>query len=422
LRTPPALRVAVLRAGAWALVAGLVLSGCSFGGGRGQKYHAVFSRTVQLFPDGKVRVLGVDVGHIDAIQNTKDGVDVTFEIDRADVKLPKDVEAAVVPASLLGERYVQLFPAYSSGPSLDPGSTIPMSRTGVPAEPDELLRSLQDYLGAIDPNTVTRFVENAATVLKGNGDNLNTLIENGARVMETLSSKGDDLAGLITQLDILTKALSTRQQAIGDLIRTYGTVAHTLNDNRSALEGTISGLNDASVQLASLLLAHKTTLNADIDSLTRTSRTLEKNVGHLANTGGYATLLFQAASRAVDYNHNWLRLGNQGQEIGALILLRLEERLQLLCLSQGDPKCVSSNFWATKVPQLFCFKVKCPTANSSAVSALAKALAGLPNMNAAIAGGLGAPSSNGGNQGMEAMVKALLDQTVGNTGLAGGGA
>src|SRR5439155_11536351 len=258
--------------------------------------------------------------------------------------------------------------------ALPNGATIPENRTAVPVEPDEVLRSLQDYLGALDPNTVTKFVENAATILNGNGDELNSLIAHGADVMATLSAKREDLASLITELNDLTQTLATRQRSIGQLIQTYDTVASTLNDNRSTLEGTITGLNEAAAQLAGLLTDHQATLVKDIQSLTRTGRTLDKNIGQLTGTGHYATLLFSAATRAVDYNHGWLRLGNQGQELGALILLRLEERLQDLCLEFGDLKCTTQQYWSQHVPQLFCFSQTCPKAHGNAGQSLAQAL------------------------------------------------
>src|SRR5205807_8978644 len=102
-------------------------------------------------------------------RNVSNGVQVSFRIDDSSIKLPSDVKAAVVPVSLLGERYIQLFPAYDGGPVLQPGAEIPLSRTAVPAEPDELLRSLQNYLGGLNPEVVTRFVENGANLLQGNG-------------------------------------------------------------------------------------------------------------------------------------------------------------------------------------------------------------------------------------------------------------
>jgi phospholipid/cholesterol/gamma-HCH transport system substrate-binding protein len=158
-----------------ALVVGVVVFLRSDGESR--TYKASFSRAVQLFPGSKVRVLGVDVGEIIDVRNVLDGVDVTFSVDDPDVLLPEEVEAAIVPMSLLGERYIQLFPSYGGGDSLPEGATIPIERTAVPSEPDELLRSLQDYLGALDPATVSAFVDNAATVLEGNGQQLNELID-----------------------------------------------------------------------------------------------------------------------------------------------------------------------------------------------------------------------------------------------------
>ncbi|MGH2555208.1 MAG: MCE family protein [Actinomycetota bacterium] len=348
------------------LVAGLiVLSGCSFGSSGPRTHTAEFSRAVQVFPAVKVRVLGVDVGVVTDVRNTRGGVEVTFRIDDPDVKLAADVGAAIVPMSLLGERYIQLVPAYSGGPTLPDGATIPAARTAVPSEPDELLRSLQDYLGGIDPKNVTSLVENAAEVVEGKGQDLNRLIEHGAGVISGLSEKRDDLAQLIVELDKLTVALSTRQEAIGRLIRNYGEVTGTLVDNRTALEGTITGLSEAANELASLLVAHQDPLRDDIETLTRAGRTLDRNVDSLALTAKWATRLFQAASRAVDYDRDWLRLSNQGFPLEELILARLMERLQDLCKDAGAPACQSPAYWAQRVPSLFCFQEVCPKPENS---------------------------------------------------------
>jgi phospholipid/cholesterol/gamma-HCH transport system substrate-binding protein len=325
-------------------------------------YRAEFSRAVQVFPGGKVRVLGVDVGEITDVRVMEGGVEVAFAVDEEDVQLPEEVQAAIVPMSLLGERYVQLFPAYTGGPALEEGATIPMERTAVPSEPDELLRSLQDYLGALDPATVSEFVQNAARILEGNGQQLNSLILHAAGVMETLSAKRDDLAQIVVEFDRLSRALATRKEGLGQLINNYNTVARTLTGNRVALEGTITGLNDAASQLASLLVEHRKPLHRDIRVLTRTGRTIGRNVEALAETGYWAQRLFRAASNAVDFNRDWLRLNNQGQELAGLIVLRLEERLVELCQDLGLPQCSTPRYWAREVPGLFCFAERCPPA------------------------------------------------------------
>ncbi|HEX9823147.1 MAG TPA: MlaD family protein [Actinomycetota bacterium] len=374
-------RRAVTRLVALVALAGLVLTSCGlFGGGDTRTYHAMFDRAVQLFPGGAVRVMGVDIGIISDVQNVADGVRVTFLVDDPELRLPAEVEAALVPISLLGERYVQLFPAYEGGPELEDGATIPASRTAVPSEPDELLRSLQDYLGALDPAAVEEFVTNAATALRGYGDELNGLIGNATGVMSTLAKKRDDLATIIVEFDKLTRALSTRKEGLARLINSYNDVAHILTDNRESLEGTIDGLTQMSTELASLLIAHRDPLHRDIESFTRTGRTLRKNIESLARTGHWAKRLFDGASRGIDFGADWLRLNNQGAELEALILARLEARLIELCTDLGIPDCGSARYWEERVPSMFCFEAACRQEAAAPEEQLSDAIAGVPEL------------------------------------------
>jgi phospholipid/cholesterol/gamma-HCH transport system substrate-binding protein len=398
----------VKRALAVLVASTLALTACSSSSG-GRTFHATFTRAIQVFPAVKVRVLGVAVGQVEDVRNGRDGVDVTFSITDPDVRLPSDVKAVVVPASLLGERYIQLFPAYGGGPQLGDGATIPLARTGVPAEPDDLLRSLNDYMGGLDPHTVKRFVENTARALNGNGADLNRLIEHGSGVISTLNAKREDLKTLIVELDRLTTALSTRQRGIADLIHNYNDVAHAVVDDRNALEGTIDGLNQAALQLASLLVAHRQPLHQDIESLTRTGRTLSRNVDTFAQTGRWATRLFHAASRAADFNADWLRLNQQGHQLGALILILLEKRLIELCRDSGSPQCAVPQYWAAHAPQLFCFKAVCPKPKEPAAASLTKALKHNKRVKAKVT----AQAKRQGTS-VRLLVKTLLDRTVGD--------
>lgn len=335
----------------------LLASGCSVVGSPASAgattLTADFSRAIQIFPGNSVRVLGVTVGRVIDVRNTAGSAEVEFRIDDPDIKLPANVRATIVPISLLGERYVQLFPAYQGGPEFR-GDHLGLERTSVPAEQDELLRSLQDYFGALDPDKVTHFVSNVATVLEDNGEGLNRLIKHGANVFETLSDKRDSLAGLIQELNTLTTTLSTRQDAIARVIHSYNDVSRALNNNRQALEGTIRGLSLASAELASLLIEHRNPLGDDIKTLTRTFRTLSRNADRFARTGRWAVRLFEAAENAVDWEADWLRLGNQGGPLVELLMYRLEDRLMGVCLRLGIDECSTQTYWQDSFPSMFC--------------------------------------------------------------------
>ncbi|MGH2734551.1 MAG: hypothetical protein ACRDKZ_03140, partial [Actinomycetota bacterium] len=175
-----------------------------------------------------------------------------------------------------------------------------------------------------------------------------------------LADKRDTLASLIENFNQVTQTLSTRQEGIASLINTYNSVARTLNANRSALEGTIDGLNQASAQLAGLLTAHRNPLGADVKALTRTARTLRRNVRAFARTGRWADRLFSAASRAVDYERDWLRLNNQGDPLFELLEYRLRDRLVGVCMRLNIEDCQTPAFWAQRLPDLFCLQGSCP--------------------------------------------------------------
>lgn len=331
----------------------MVATGCSaFGGEEGRTITAEFSRAVQMFPGNSVRVLGVDVGRVTDVEQGRESVEVTFRIDDADLKLPDDVNATIVPVSLLGERYVQLFPAYDGGEEFT-SDRLAIEHTSVPTEQDELLRGLQDYFGALDPQRVAAFVTDVASVLDDNGENLNDLINYGSGVISTLARKRDSLAKMFQELNTITQALATRQEEIGRLIHSYNSVTKIVNENRTAVEGTIEGLNLAAAELASLLIDHRNPLGADIQTLTRTSRTLDRNVYRFARTGRWAERLFGAARRAVDYKEDWLRLSNQGGQLVELMLFRLRDRLVGVCLRLDLEDC-EGDFLNELLPGLFC--------------------------------------------------------------------
>ena len=349
------------------LIAALIASAFTLADARNDERYmtAYFDRAVQVFPGNSVRVLGVDIGRVTDVEVADDQsqVAVTFKIEDEDAKLPADLEATLIPVSLLGERYVQLFPAYEGGPTFE-DDELPIERTSVPVEQDELLRSLQDYFGELDPERVGEFVSNTAEILDGNGRELNRLIKSGSSVIETLSNKRDTLSELIVNFNEVTQTLKGRQSEIATLIDTYNVVLRTLNANRDSLEGTITGLTEASAQLASLLVEHRNPLGRDVKTLTRTVRTLDRNVKRLGRTGHWANRLFEGASKAADYERDWLRLNDQAVPLVELLEFRLRDRLIGVCLRLGVKECSTPKFWSGAIPSLFCLPGSCPQGRS----------------------------------------------------------
>ena len=97
------------------VVGAVVMSGCSLPGGGGSRaFNADFSRAVQIFPAVKVRVLGVEVGHVVNVRNVNGGVEVSFVVTDPIVKIPGNVQAAVPTAR--GSRSTTRHPSSRTSP------------------------------------------------------------------------------------------------------------------------------------------------------------------------------------------------------------------------------------------------------------------------------------------------------------------
>ena len=198
----------VRRFTALVVLAGIVLSSCSLvaGGGGSKEYtlSAWFPKTIALFPASEVRVLGLPAGKVSTVKAIGDRVRVDMKV-KDSVPVPADVHATIVPLSLIGERYVQLFPVWTNGEArAKSGDVIPMERTEVPVEPDEALAALKKFLDSLDPSATGRLVQNAANDLKGNGQSFNDTVANLSTLVGTLADKDQQLGDIIDNFDKFT--------------------------------------------------------------------------------------------------------------------------------------------------------------------------------------------------------------------------
>lgn len=317
------------------LLAGLLaLPACSALGGEGGTYSvaAEFTRAIGVYPGSPVRQLGIEVGQITDVENTGDTVRVGMRIED-DVDLPADAYAVIVPVTALGERYIQLGPVFDEGPTLEDGDLIPTDRTQVPFEVDELLRGLESYVGAIDPENASALITNLAEIVDGQGAEINDLIGSASTTLSVLADKGDEIGGIVDSLAELSASLGGRTETIQELVRSYETVSGVLADNDEALNRFILDLNDVAVEVRDLLQRHDQPLRDDIGNLTTVGRTLQRNISRLRTVIAETPRLFAAAQNAYDAERNVLPLNNQAEPgtTSDLYRSRLRDRLAGLC-------------------------------------------------------------------------------------------
>lgn len=266
-----------------ALLAAMVLPACSVVGGSGPRYTltAYFAKTVSLYPSSDVRILGLPAGKVKSVSVDGARVKVVLRVDKT-VRVPADAQATIVPLSLIGERYVQLYPAWTKGePAARDGDVIPLERTEVPVEPDEALAALKHFLDSLDPQATGNLIKNAADDLRGNGQSLNDALAGLGHLTTTLADKDDQLGRIIDNFDRFTSVVSTREGQLGRVMDQFATMTGLLAQERRSIEGLVKGLSHVSVDALDLVSANRVQLDRDLSVLTTTLQAVKVNIGQV---------------------------------------------------------------------------------------------------------------------------------------------
>ncbi len=274
---------------ALAIVAGVVVlvliaGGVWFGVQRAttRNLTAYFATAASLFEGDSVRVIGVPVGKVTSIEPREGDVKVVMRIDN-DVPIPADVRAVVVAQSLVSGRFVQLTPGYTKGPELEGDADIPMERTAVPMEWDDVKKQLSDLSSALGPKgsngadqgVASRAVDVFDKNLSGNGSAIAESIRQMSKVVGTLSDNRDDVFGAVKSLQQLTEQLSTSHEQLVQFNGRMASVTSVLAGSGTELSDAMTNLNGAISDLEGFLGENSSTVVSTVDKLSKLTGTLK---------------------------------------------------------------------------------------------------------------------------------------------------
>jgi virulence factor Mce-like protein len=212
---------------------------------------AYFTTTTAIYPGDEVRVSGVKVGNIKSIQPQGARVKMTLRVDRG-VPIPADAKAVIVAQNLVAARYVQLTPAYrTSGPVMADGAVIPVERTAVPVEWDQVKTQLMRLATDLGPNpkaptpSIARFIDSAANALQGNGDKLRQTLAQLSGVGRILANGSGNIVDIIKNLQTFVTALRDSNVQIVQFNDRLATLTSVVNDSRSDLDAALTDLSTA---------------------------------------------------------------------------------------------------------------------------------------------------------------------------------
>jgi len=213
--------------------------------------HAIFRTANNVKPNSPVRIAGVNVGKVtavDRIPSDHNAARVTMRIDKKGLPIHKDATLQVRPRIFLeGNFFVDVQPGSPSAPTLGDGDTLPVNQTKAPVQIDQILGTLQTDTR----KDLRRVLDELSTGLGGQGGaGFNRSIpywknayERGAIASDaTLGLLQHDLSGYIKNAGATAEALDRNDVQLKSLITDFNTTAHAFAVNDTDLSNAIAEL------------------------------------------------------------------------------------------------------------------------------------------------------------------------------------
>jgi len=271
----------------------VVLSVTSFGT---KKYTAVIEHTAGLRTGEDVQVHGVNSGKVTGVELEDDHVVVSFVLD-SDIELGNQTTATVKVATLLGSHYLEVDP---NGTGSLANAQIPMDRTSVPYNLQDVIEEGTKALDKLDPDILAKALTAMAGTLGASEDEIGPALEGVARLSEVISKRSDQVGDLLASTRSVTDQLSASSEDIVGLMKQANLVVSEITSRKEAIHTLLVETTDLSKALTAIVASTNgklkpalADLNAVLDTLNRQDKQLTNllevmgpSVRYLANATG----------------------------------------------------------------------------------------------------------------------------------------
>ncbi|WP_280247285.1 MCE family protein [Nocardia abscessus] len=220
------------------------------------RFHSTVTVTVEaprsglvLDPDAKVRMRGVEIGRVSAVESRADRARLRLALDPELLELvPANATVDIRSTTVFGAKYVNfVVPGVPSPTPMRPGATI--RADSVTVEYNTLFQRLSDILAEIEPAELNATLAALGTALQGRGDRLGDLL---ARSDDYLRQINPSLPALRRDLSAAGQVTGLYADTAPDLLRTAG--------NATVTGGTVAqGAADLDAVLLTLIGLAETT-------------------------------------------------------------------------------------------------------------------------------------------------------------------
>lgn len=233
---------------------------------------AYFAQANALYPGDEVTIMGVAAGSVDRVEPAGDKMKVTFHYKNI-YKVPDNASAVIINPTLVASRIIQLEPPYNGGPMLTNNAVIPLERTQVPVEWDELRDSIGQTVSALGPTPqqpkgpLGDTIESLANGLSGKGQEVGRTLDSLSTALTALNESRGETFAVLRGLAKFLNALHINEQQLISLNDNLAQISSSLTPTDHEVADAVENLNSLLPVLDKFLDKNAKVLTRDVNNL-----------------------------------------------------------------------------------------------------------------------------------------------------------
>jgi phospholipid/cholesterol/gamma-HCH transport system substrate-binding protein len=282
-RIPSSFYKVVVFAGVTVMVIGLLatlIGNVSFAPSR--RYAAVFTDATGVYVGDRVRLSGVEVGRVEALELVGDDTRKLARIEfTVEVSVPvyRDAELQLRYENIVGQRYLAIVEKPGRRPEMEQGETFPVEQTTPALNLTQLFNGFQPLFRALEPDDVNKLSFQLVRAFQGESANLRSLMQDTAQLTTTIADKEQVIGSVVDNLNTVLETVDLRDEKLTGLIVQFRNLMTGVAKDKAAIEASLPDLAGLLDTTSGFVRDIRGPLRADV-------RALGTVAGQLAETRG----------------------------------------------------------------------------------------------------------------------------------------
>jgi phospholipid/cholesterol/gamma-HCH transport system substrate-binding protein len=249
--------------------------------GGGDTYYAAFSEAGGLKANDEVRVAGVRVGKVHAVDLAGDHVRVEFTVEDG-VEFGPSTGAAIKVKTLLGAMFLALEPRGEG--QMEEESLIPEARTTAPYDVVDAFSGLASTSERIDTDRLGRSLDTLAALMQDTPEEFQAALKGMSELSTNIAARDEQLGELLGNMEKVSRVLADRNGDLVTLMDDGDKLFRALVARREAVHDLLVATSQLSRELTLLVRQTRADLKPALEHLDNVVDMLNKNQENLDNS------------------------------------------------------------------------------------------------------------------------------------------